>query len=204
MLRYLILGLLRNGKAKHGYALAKEYEARSGMHQSASSFYRELQRLQAEGLIWKADEAKERARKDTGRSRTSYAISEDGLRIFDDWLADDAILSGLGFETEISMRAAFLSEASPVQTLNILERWRDVLLFAGKSLDRARSAAERRADRSLCVLLGRRMKHLVAELEFVEELSDAMQHATATPTEERSERRGNRVAVARATVNSRR
>jgi DNA-binding PadR family transcriptional regulator len=199
MLRYLILGLLRNGKAKHGYALAKEYEARSGMHQTASSFYRELQRLQAEGLIWKEEEER-----DSGRSRTSYAISEEGIRVFDDWLADDAILSGLSFETEISMRAAFLAEVNAAQTLNILERWRDVLLFAGKSLDRARSAAERRADRSLCVLLGRRMKHLVAELEFVDELSDGLQHATVTPTEERPERRGNRVAIARAAVSSRR
>src|SRR5438874_1232578 len=49
--RYLVLGLLRNGAARHGYALMKEYQRRSGTQIGSGRFYGKLQRLAAEGLV---------------------------------------------------------------------------------------------------------------------------------------------------------
>ena len=51
MFRYLVLGLLRSGRALHGYALMKAHGERSGLRLSTGSFYRELGRLMAEGLV---------------------------------------------------------------------------------------------------------------------------------------------------------
>ena len=51
MFRYLVLGLLRNGDARHGYAVIKDYRKRTGQEASSGNFYRELQRLVGEGLV---------------------------------------------------------------------------------------------------------------------------------------------------------
>src|SRR5207302_10584200 len=51
MFQYLVLGLLRDGKPRHGYALMKDYRDRSGVQLSTGSFYRELQKLAAKGLV---------------------------------------------------------------------------------------------------------------------------------------------------------
>src|ERR1700741_4397852 len=51
MLRYLVLGLLRDGAPRHGYAIRQEYRRRAGLEPSTGPFYRELGRLLEEELI---------------------------------------------------------------------------------------------------------------------------------------------------------
>src|SRR4051794_3579915 len=50
MLRYTILGLLRQGERIHGYALWKAYERRSGHRIQNGKFYRALKILADAGL----------------------------------------------------------------------------------------------------------------------------------------------------------
>src|SRR5207245_824425 len=45
--RYIVLGLLRDGAARHGYALMKDYRQRSGSQIGSGRFYGKLQRLAA-------------------------------------------------------------------------------------------------------------------------------------------------------------
>ena len=80
MFRYLVLGLLRDGQPKHGYAIRREYISRSGVEINSGSFYRELQRLVDDRLLRVAD----------GRwvddRRTPYAILDAGRSVFDRWI----------------------------------------------------------------------------------------------------------------------
>jgi hypothetical protein len=78
MFRYLVLGLLRDGEPRHGYAVMKEYRERSGLQVNTGSFYRELQRLVAEGLVQTVANPT-----DADPRRAPYQITETGSACFD-------------------------------------------------------------------------------------------------------------------------
>src|SRR5437773_2069439 len=78
--RFLILGLLRDGAPRHGYAVAKAYKLRSGGKISTGNFYRELQRLVADGLACTASNPP-----GADPRRTPYAITTVGRATFDAW-----------------------------------------------------------------------------------------------------------------------
>jgi DNA-binding PadR family transcriptional regulator len=181
MFRYLVLGLLRGGAPQHGYALMKAYRERSGIFISNGNFYRELRCLVAEGLVRTA------ARTEGADARRSpYAISEDGADMFDMWLAAPGGADLGHYDDELSSRALFLAEADPSVARRMLDHWRDELWLRSKMLEREREAAMlRRRDGSfnaLSMLLARRLKHIAADLEFIEELRGAYeQWLAATP-----------------------
>ena len=175
MFRYLILGLLRDGEAYHGYALMKEYGERSGIRVSAGNFYRELRRLVAEGLIRVVAKPT-----DADPRRAPYEITERGEAAFDAWLGQPMTTAVTSYEDEISSRALFVAEAGPAVVQRVLGAWQDDLWFQGKTLERDREAAlarrrveaERRFE-PLTLLLARRLKHVAADLEFIEEFRTA-------------------------------
>jgi DNA-binding PadR family transcriptional regulator len=82
VLRFVVLGLLRDGTPRHGYAVAKEYRKRSGLRINTGNFYRELQRLAAEGLVRPAANPP-----DADGRRAPYQITPNGEATFDQWLA---------------------------------------------------------------------------------------------------------------------
>ena len=71
--RYLVLGLLRHGEPRHGYALMKEYQEHTGLRLSTGNFYRELQRLSVEGLVRTASNPE-----GADPRRAPYRITEAG------------------------------------------------------------------------------------------------------------------------------
>jgi DNA-binding PadR family transcriptional regulator len=185
MFRYVVLGLLRNGARLHGYALMKEYRARSGTQISTGNFYRELQRLGAEGLVRPVTNpagADER--------RAPYEITEEGAAAFDVWLSGPNE-SPLGqYDDELSTRALFVASAEPDVTRNVLDRWQEELWMRGKMIERSRETAARQggtvpgAFSALTFLLARRLKHVAADLEFIEELRAAYEEALSPPRAE--------------------
>jgi DNA-binding PadR family transcriptional regulator len=186
MFRFLILGLLRNRAPMHGYALVKAYRQRSGAEVSTGNFYRELQRLVVEGLICSSDNPP-----DADIRRTPYAITAEGIAIFDDWLtARDAAVGRIS-EDDLSARALFIAELEPRTASAVLDRLRDNLWFWGKRLERDRQLLLSQGggdDRTgattvLSLLLARRLKHVSADLDFVEGLSRQLgeQPAEAPP-----------------------
>jgi DNA-binding PadR family transcriptional regulator len=200
MFRYLVLGLLRNGESEHGYALMKQYRERSGLQLSTGNFYRELQRLVGEGLVRTVSNPM-----GADPRRAPYVITESGAAAFDGWLAGP---SGPGFaryDDELSSRAMFIGGAEPPVARKLLATWKEELWIRSKIIERARDAAlgrqlERR-DRSfngLALLLARNLKHLAADIEFIEEYGDAFEAWCSTPNStERARKRVVSPAVPR-------
>jgi DNA-binding PadR family transcriptional regulator len=177
MFRFLVLGLLRGGAARHGYALMKEYRERSGYEMSTGNFYRELQRLVGEGLVQAAHNPP-----GADPRRAPYEITDDGVAAFDAWLAGPTSLGNGHSEDELSSRTLFLADVDPALARHVLERWKEDLWVRGKTLERAREALlQRRNERgrrplaALVFLLARRLKHVAADLEFVDELRTALE-----------------------------
>ncbi len=192
MFRYIVLGLLRNGERLHGYALMKAYRARSGTQISTGNFYRELQRLAGVGLVrpvTNPDGADPR--------RAPYEITEAGAAAFDAWLSGPNE-SPLGqYDDELSARALFVVGAEPAVTRKVLDGWQEELWMRGKMIERARETAARydgtvpAPPSTLTLLLARRLKHVAADLEFIEELRAAYEEGVvppraAAPSRERS------------------
>jgi DNA-binding PadR family transcriptional regulator len=171
MFRYLVLGLLRDGKSRHGYALMKEYRDRAGLQLSTGNFYRELQRLVAEGLVRTVDKPS-----DGDPRRAPYEITPAGSAAFDAWLTGPTG-SGLGrYEDELSSRALFLAAADPGVAQRLIESWKEELWIRSKMHERSRVALITRRPNGvrqpfdvLPFLLARNLKHLAADLEFLEE-----------------------------------
>jgi DNA-binding PadR family transcriptional regulator len=178
MFRYLVLGLLRSGGSFHGYALMKEYRERSGLQLSTGNFYRELQRLMGEGLVRTVANPA-----DADPRRAPYEITEAGSFAFDAWLSKPPG-SGVGrYEDELSSRALFLANADPAVVRTSLEGWKEELWIRSKVEERARGVARaQRPDDTappfsvLPLLLASSLKHIAADLEFLDELAAAYEH----------------------------
>lgn len=205
MFRYLILGMLRAGSRQHGYALVKAYRERSGVDVSTGNFYRELQRLVLDGLIRSADNPP-----DADARRTPYEITPLGATVFDDWLTAHDAGAGGPAEDELSARLLFADDTDPATMLRVLDRLQENVWFYGKSLERARRQALAEAEapgaaatfRVLPLLLGRRLKHVAADIEFLGELRASYQRhlqAAAPPAAvaDAEAARGLRVAARR-------
>jgi DNA-binding PadR family transcriptional regulator len=166
MFRHLVLGLLRDGEPRHGYELTTEYKGRTGVSISTGNFYRELQRLAADGLI----ETRVNPPEADGR-RIPYQITDWGRKEFDQWLVGPS-----SSDTELCERLLFIDRVPRDVLARIMEWWQDELWMRSKALARAREEALRQAQADtrrfnpLPVLLARRMKVIAAELEFIKEV----------------------------------
>lgn len=185
MFRYLILGLLRNGAVLHGYALMKEYWNRSGIQVSSGNFYRELQRLAADGFVCSVTNPV-----DADARRAPYEITETGAAAFDAWLVQRTGAGVPYCDDEISARAIFVPQADPSIVNRILERWQEELWSRGKGLERAREAALARSKDGkegglspLALLLARRLKYVASDLEFIDQLRMAYQRSAAASSQ---------------------
>ena len=169
MQSHLILGLLRDGRPRHGYSLASEYRRRSGLKLSTGNFYRELARLAASGLVAAGVNPPE-----VDARRIPYQITDKGKHEFDDWLLRPSTAN-----EEFEAWLLFADRIAPEVREGLLDRKQEDLWLRGKALARARddALAERRrnpggrqAYEALSVLLARRIKQVAAELEFLKEL----------------------------------
>jgi DNA-binding PadR family transcriptional regulator len=175
MFRYLVLGLLRSSESQHGYALMKQYRQRSGLQLSTGNFYRELQRLVGEGLVRTVSNPS-----GADARRAPYVITDAGIVAFDAWLGGP---SGAGFaryEDELSSRAMFVGDVEPPTARKLLGTWKEELWIRSKIIERAREAAlgEQLAARGdafngLVLLLARNLKHVAADIEFIDEFGEA-------------------------------
>jgi DNA-binding PadR family transcriptional regulator len=174
MFRYVVLGLLRSGARLHGYALMKRYRQRTGLPINTGSFYRELQRLVGERLIASAGRGD-----DADPRRAPYAITEEGVAAFDAWFTAPMRLGSTSSgEDQLAARMLFLADAPPEVAVRVLTVWQDALWNRAKAIDQAREAAlgEPGATTDFDVLpylLARRLRHVAADIELIDELRRA-------------------------------
>ncbi len=152
----------------------KEYRQRSGMEMTTGNFYRELNRLVGEGLVTSAANPP-----GVDNRRTPYQITSAGLASFEAWLAGPTGMGEATSEDELSARTLFLPEINSVQAQQMLDRWQDELWSRGKLFERLREGMLRRTGTgkgrlpAQALLLGRRLKHVAADLDFLDELRSA-------------------------------
>lgn len=169
----------------------KEYRERSGLQLSTGNFYRELQRLVGEGLVRTVSNPA-----GADPRRAPYVITDSGAAAFDVWMSGP---SGPGFaryDDELSSRAMFVAETEPPMVRKLLATWKEELWIRSKIIERAREAALGRQRvttdstfNGLTLLLARNLKHVAADLEFIEEFGDAYEtwsSPTVDPTPKRA------------------
>ena len=168
MLWHVILGLLRDGRLHHGYELMTAYRVRSGTPASPGNFYRELARLDTHGYVETGVNPP-----DADARRIPYHITERGRGAFDRWL-DAPPLS----ESELSGWLLFAGRLATTDRERVLDGWEEQLWLRSQELSRQqRELAEETRARcptaeyeSLRVLLSRQLRHVAADLAFLEEL----------------------------------
>jgi DNA-binding PadR family transcriptional regulator len=173
MLRYVILGVLRDGTPRHGYAVMKEYRDCAGVDVSIGNFYRETQRLLHDGHVRVAvnpDGADPR--------RIPYQITTGGSAAFDRWLPSILEQEMVEYQDEVVMRAFLISRAAQRVDASVIARWRDELMvrchmarLAHEATPPARDGDDRVTLRQL--RLARRFHQASADVAFVDEFERA-------------------------------
>ena len=169
MFRFHLLGILKSGGPKHGYALMKEYNDRTGFTVGTGSVYRELQRLSQDGLV----RSVERPEGSTDRGEP-YDITDAGSAAFDEWFEAVSVHATDG-EAELVARASFIGEVDPTAAAWVLTSWRRRYWTLSKDLEQVLREARRNGvgTPSRVALIERRRRHAVADLQFIEDLARA-------------------------------
>jgi DNA-binding PadR family transcriptional regulator len=168
MLWHVILGLLRDGRLHHGYELMTAYRVRSGTPASPGNFYRELSRLETHGYVETGINPP-----DADARRIPYHITERGRGAFDRWLQAPPLS-----DSELGGWMLFAGRLPARERDAILDSWEEQLWRRSQELSRqhrealddAKTTGPTPEYRSLRVLLSRQLKHVAADLAFLEEL----------------------------------
>jgi DNA-binding PadR family transcriptional regulator len=172
MLRDVLLGLLRDGRARHGYELTLAHGRATGTPISPGSVYRELAVLARSGCIERLPAGQRRAKR-----RIPYVITERGRRTFDRWLRRPR-------DGEQLARVPFLGFLAVPERERFLEAW-GVMLAARcfEAANAARNSASHGSDFPVGTpLLEHRLRLLRAENDLIEDVRRAFEHATDAPT----------------------
>ena len=163
MLSHLVLGLLRDGAARHGYGLIVDLKSRTGRPLASGNLYRELARLAAQGLVVGCDNIA-----DADPRRVPYRITDAGRETFDRWLTSAKTVEG-----ELEEWLTFLDRVPPDALGRLLDRQLERLWACGRQLADVRIDAAgpaRGPQQSLAAWLSLRTRRIVADVEFVQEL----------------------------------
>lgn len=164
MLRYVLLGLMAENGPMHGYALMKAFSGRSGVRVSIGNVYRELQRLRTEGLIV----AVQNPAGDDPR-RVPHTITDSGRRVLKAWLTAPAAAFLRDPVDPLYYRLALLGEREDADVASLLDDLQEELRVQNRRVERQRLEAGGGRP-ILSILLGRRTRHIAADIELLEEL----------------------------------
>jgi DNA-binding PadR family transcriptional regulator len=162
MFWHVVLGLLRDGRPRHGYELRTMYRERSGTELGSGNFYRELTRLAGEGFVQAVANPP-----DADTRRIPYEIKDRGRHVFDEWL-----LAAPREHDDLYDWLLFADRVPATVRDRILDRRLEDLWLRNKMLARAREDAGISKIGQFAPRLAsitRQMKQVSAEIEFLEE-----------------------------------
>jgi DNA-binding PadR family transcriptional regulator len=179
MVYHAILGMLRDGRARHVYDLVREYRTRSGRPVNAGNFYRECGKLLAQRLIVPEDRPP-----DADPRRIPYRITVAGCREFDAWLLEPRPM-----QPSFDNWMIFADMLSAAERLRLVDEARETLWGHGKSLgterervlSRWRRLPEPRGYNPASFLMLRRLTQITAEIEFLQELRRELDRVPPSP-----------------------
>jgi DNA-binding PadR family transcriptional regulator len=186
----LLLGLLSDGHPRHGYALAKEYESRTGLTLSAGSVYRELKSLAEAGLVSPVDNPA-----GADPRRLPHQITRRGRGAFDEWFGRIPEVT-IGTDGELAARVTFLPEIDRDVAARVVERFRISYWMLAKTLEQEleeclTASGTEAAPAPHPILIHRRLRLVEAELEFLDEVRRKYS-LTPTSNEQVDERKQDR------------
>jgi DNA-binding PadR family transcriptional regulator len=167
MFWHVIVGLLRDGQARHGYELRRLFLQRSGTQVGLGNFYRELTRLTAAGFVRQVTNPPE-----VDGRRIPYEITERGESGFDDWL-----LAERRKEDDLHEWMLFVDRVPTDVRERILARRLEDLWIRQKLLARQREEAASSTVATFdprLASVSREMKQTAAEIEFLEEFREQL------------------------------
>jgi DNA-binding PadR family transcriptional regulator len=159
----VLLGLLRDGSALHGYELGVRYRKLTGTEIAPGSIYRDVAALARSGYIERHD-----GENGGDERRILYVITERGRRLFDRWLRS-------AHDDDYLVRLPFLPSLTPPERVRFVEAWRTTI--AVKNLQAAaRCEPGPSPDDGFSpggVLAEHRLRLLRAESELVDDVGRA-------------------------------
>jgi DNA-binding PadR family transcriptional regulator len=162
---YALLGLLREGPA-HGYRLAEAFapEGRLSplLRLKMSQLYAYLHKLERQGWLWAEQEP------GTVRPRRVFALTADGERAFDRWLAQP-VSATRDVRLDFLVKLAFAMERTPAEAVALLARQRTATSARLARL-RAQAAAQGEAHSLQRLALSHRIRQTEATLAWLDEL----------------------------------
>jgi DNA-binding PadR family transcriptional regulator len=181
MIRYLILGLLEAGGARHGYAFMKEYRDACGVEISIGNVYRELRLLVRKGWVRASTNPP-----GADSRRAPYAITGAGRIALDAWHASPSAANETAPHDELCLRVFLVTRAGSTMPDSLLERWQTTLGFRLKLLEQQRETMVARRQRNghlgmLQLLIARRLSHLKADIDFLTQLRGVNSKASPQP-----------------------
>lgn len=175
MIRHLILGLLHDGRVRHGYQLKLEYETRSGEGISTGSIYRELGHL-AEGRLVAASGT----RSNGDARRIPYTITAAGRELFERWLSEEPEATDPLWE-----RLLFADRIPAAMRMRVFQAWEERLWERARDLGRSFEEAKRQHGANggfdpRPALLHRHMRDVSAELELLAQIRGQLDRRSAS------------------------
>ena len=168
MLRYVLLAVMSEAGPLHGYALMKAFAARSGIVLSVGNVYRELQRLRADGHIEPTETPA-----DADPRRVPYKMTDAGRTALASWFATPAEAFLREPIDPLYCRLSLLASSKATHAVKFLDDLEVELSQQRRSADRRRETA-RDGSPLLDILLGRRSRHLAADMEMIAEMRTAV------------------------------
>ena len=172
-IQHAVLALLSEGPG-YGYELKAAFDKSVGPHRGALNIghlYQVLDRLSRDGLA-----TSHRVAQDTRPDRTVYEITEAGREELSRWLAEPSPRTG-GYRDDFFLKIMAAAHTGDPQVLrSLITVQRSYLLRELRNLE----DSKRHAEPVVSLLLAAAIRHIAADLAFLDDVEDQLLSGGAT------------------------